>query len=44
MLGLTWNLKHVFGCFTIRGSGIRIIHIRNMNKKERSLYAELCKE
>lgn len=44
MLGLTSDLKHVFVCFTIRGSGIRIIHIRKMNKKERSLYAQLCKE
>ena len=44
ILGLTYNLKHVFVCFTIRGAGIRIIHIRKMNKKERSLYAELCKE
>ena len=44
ILGLTGTLKHVFVCFTIRGSGIRIIHIRNMNKKEKSLYAELCKK
>jgi uncharacterized protein len=44
ILGLTSDLKHVFVCFTIRGSGIRIIHIRKMNKKERRLYAELCKE
>jgi hypothetical protein len=44
MLGLTKDLKHVFVCFTIRGSGIRIIHVRKMNKKERRLYAELCKE
>lgn len=44
LLGLTNALKHVFVCFTIRGSGIRIINIRKMNKKERSLYAQLCKE
>lgn len=44
ILGLTDSLKHVFVCFTIRGSGIRIIHIRKMNKKERRLYVELCKE
>ncbi len=44
ILGLTDDLKPVFVCFTIRGSGIRIIHIRKMNKKERRLYAELCKE
>lgn len=44
ILGLTGNLKHVFVCFTIRGSGIRIIHIRRMNKKERRFYAQLCEE
>jgi uncharacterized DUF497 family protein len=44
LLGLTRRLEHVFVCFTIRGSGIRIIHIRTINKKERRLYAELCKE
>lgn len=44
ILGLTSDLKHVFVCFTIRGSGIRIIHIRKMNKKERSLYEQLCQE
>lgn len=44
ILGLTSEFEHVFVCFTIRGSGIRIIHIRRMNKKERRFYAELCKE
>lgn len=44
ILGLTSSLEHVFICFTIRGSGIRIKHIRKMNRKERKLYAELCKE
>lgn len=44
MLGLTRDFEHVFVCFTIRGSGIRVIHIRRMNKKERRLYAKLCKE
>ncbi len=44
MLGLTSGLKHIFLCFTIRGTGIRIIHVRKMNKKERRLYAQLCKE
>ena len=44
ILGLTNDLKHVFVCFTIRGSGLRIINIRKMNKKERRLYAELCEE
>jgi hypothetical protein len=44
LLGLTRELKPVFVCFTIRGAGIRIIHIRKMNQKERRFYAELCKE
>jgi uncharacterized DUF497 family protein len=44
ILGLTSEMKPVFVCFTIRGAGIRIIHIRRMNKKERRFYAELCKE
>jgi uncharacterized DUF497 family protein len=44
ILGLTSEFKHVFVCFTIRGAGIRIIHVRKMNKKERELYAQLCKE
>lgn len=44
LLGLTSDLKHLFVCFTIRGTGIRIIHVRKMNKKERRLYAQLCKE
>ena len=44
ILGITERLQHVFVCFTIRSSEVRIIHIRAMNKKERRLYAELCKE
>jgi len=43
-LGLTKKLKPVFLCFTIRGTGIRIIHVRKMNKKEIKLYAELCQK
>ncbi len=44
ILGLTGNFEHVSLCFTSRGSGIRIIHVRKMNKKERRLYAKLCEE
>jgi uncharacterized DUF497 family protein len=44
LLGLTSDLKHVFIWFTVRGTGIRIINARKMNKKERRLYAQLCKE
>ena len=44
ILGLTRELKLVFICFTMRGNGIRIIHIRKMNKKERKFYGELCQK
>jgi len=44
ILGLTKKLKPVFLCFTIRGTGIRVIHIREMNQKERKLYANLCQK
>ena len=41
ILGLIRELKLVFICFTLRGNGIRIIHIRKMNRKEREFYDEL---
>lgn len=44
LLGLTKEGRHLFVCFTLRGTGIRIISIREMNQKEKKLYAELCKE
>jgi len=44
ILGLTTTGKFVFMCFTLRATGIRIVSIREMNKKERKLYAELCEE
>jgi uncharacterized DUF497 family protein len=44
ILGLTKDLKPVFVCFTIRGTGIRVIHIRKMNRKERKFYGELCQK
>jgi uncharacterized DUF497 family protein len=44
LIGLTGDLKHVFVCFAIRGNKIRIVNIRKMSKKERRLYAQLCKE
>ena len=44
VLGVTKAGRHLFICFTIRSSGLRIISIREMNRKERKLYAELCKE
>lgn len=44
ILGVTTELKHVFVCFTIRQARIRVIHIRKMNKKERSFYEKLRKE
>jgi uncharacterized DUF497 family protein len=44
ILGLTKTGRHLFICFTIRGSGIRIVSAREMNQKERSLYVELCEK
>ncbi len=44
LLGVTKSGRHVFVVFAIRGTGIRIVSIRNTSRKERKLYAELCKE
>ena len=44
VLWVTGNGRHLFVCFTLRGSGIRVISTREMNKKERELYEELCEE
>ena len=44
ILGVTTTGKKVFVCFTLRASGIRIISIREMNRKEREEYAELCEK
>ena len=44
ILGLTTTGKFVFLSFTMRGTGIRVISVREMNRKERLLYAELCEE
>jgi uncharacterized DUF497 family protein len=44
VLGITKSGRHVFVCFTVRAAGIRVISARDMNNKERILYAELCKE
>lgn len=37
-LGKTNDEKLLFVSFTIRGDKVRIISVRNMNKKERSVY------
>lgn len=42
LLGITKKGRHLFVCFTLRGAGIRVISAREMSKKERKLYAELC--
>ena len=42
ILGVTRKGRHLFICFTLRGAGIRVISSRDMNQKERKLYAELC--
>jgi uncharacterized DUF497 family protein len=44
LLGLSKRGRHLFVCFTFRGTGIRIISARDMNKKEKQLYAKLCEE
>lgn len=44
IFGITTTGKSVFVCFTLRGAGIRIISAREMNRKERELYAELCEK
>ena len=38
VLGITKIGRHLFVCFTLRATGIRIISARDMNKKERKLY------
>jgi len=42
VFGLTKNGRHLFVCFTLRGTGIRVISAREMNRKERKFYGELC--
>ena len=44
LLGVTKTGRKLFVCFTLRGTGIRVISAREMNKKERDLYGELCEE
>ena len=44
MLGITKQGRHLFVCFTLRATGLRIISAREMNRKERKLYGELCEE
>jgi uncharacterized DUF497 family protein len=44
ILGITRAGRHMFIAFAIRGTGIRVISIRDMSRKEKKLYAELCKE
>lgn len=44
ILGLTKSGRHLFICFTVRGSGVRIISARDMSREERRLYAKLCEE
>lgn len=42
ILGVTKKGRHLFICFTLRGSGIRVISAREMSRNERTLYAKLC--
>lgn len=41
MLGITNKQRLLFISFTIRGSGVRVISARPMNKKERKLYEKI---
>lgn len=40
ILGMTNNKRLLFVSFTIRGSGVRVISARPMNRKERKLYGK----
>lgn len=42
ILGVTKKGRHLFICFTLRGTGVRVISAREMSQKERKLYVELC--
>jgi uncharacterized DUF497 family protein len=44
LFGLTIKGRPVFVCFTLRGSGVRIISIRELNRKEKQVYADLCQK
>lgn len=44
IFGMTIKGKSVFICFTLRGSGLRVISVRELNRKEKAIYDELCKE
>jgi uncharacterized DUF497 family protein len=39
-LGQTSNGRYLFGAFTIRRSLVRIISVRDMNRRERDAYAK----
>ena len=43
-LGRTDGGRHLFVAFTIRGSLLRVISVRDMNRRERSAYADHEKE
>ena len=43
-LGQTGGGRYLFAVFTIRGSLLRVISIRDMNRKERDAYAHVEKK
>jgi uncharacterized protein len=43
-LGQTSGERYLFVAFTIRGSLVRVISVRDMNRKEREAYAHFEKE
>ena len=42
-LGQTGSGRYLFAVFTIRGSLLRVISVRDMNRKERDAYAHIEK-
>jgi len=41
LFGLTLSGKRVFVCFTIRATGIRVISVRQLNRRESETYDKL---
>ena len=44
LFGIAITGRSVFVCFTLRGSGIRVISVRELNKKEIAIYEILREE
>jgi uncharacterized DUF497 family protein len=44
ILGVTRAGRRLFVCFTLRGTGVRVISARDMNRKEMVLYEKVREE